>query len=443
MKIKKLFAACLVSVFGLALCGCQRSKPAVAEVMNSLPDTVVTEETSKAIPENQLASGYFYVVHNGEYYALGQPDATTYDDNSLEEESSVNPNRIMFFTTENEVNIPTLYVNRGDKLVYYSEKTLLDYIVWERYKDFGYTVGLYNIQTMLNGRCFIQTDEDSTGVLEATDLYSLYNLSSTNILFDKIGQVELSKEYLENGMIKGLLKGQKYDTELYVGSIYHYQPMTANVHAFNAMEMFGSIKYKTMQEKIYEIEIPDYFVTGYYSVNGYGFVRIVLEQDWQNGMTDFNVPLLVLEQPEGETVYPRMYSDFEPLNYYATTVEGTLGYDEMSANALKFEEETKKQSQGVSTENVAQSFLEAIRQSNITQKYVEFPKGVKCTITIEAKEKTGFVYVDFNGDQKSLKRNGTTYTLNVTGNGRRGKLVIGGFFDDYTLTMDGCHEVSE
>ena len=42
--------------------------------------------------------------------------------------------------------IPTLYLGRGDKLVFYSTNYTKDYIDYERFTDEGTSVGIYNLE---------------------------------------------------------------------------------------------------------------------------------------------------------------------------------------------------------------------------------------------------------------------------------------------------------
>jgi len=380
-----------------------------------------------------LIDNNYYVLHEGTYYPL-----YSYLNNYGNEiaEDRVVPSRMEFFTTENEINIPTLFLGQGDKLVYYSTSSLLDYITWERYYDMGYTVGCFNIQTLTNNRCYLDMEEDIPLVPDS-ELYSILNLNVNQVLLDKIGNVPITADMVDNGILIGGTKSKTYDMEVYAGTYYNHYAATANVHAFKAYELYASIEYNTLQTNIYEIMIPDYFVNGYYKVDGLGMVRIVRENAFTD-KTDFNVQLLFpTPDKDDETLYvaPYIYSTFEPLNKYETTIVNTLGYvDEITTESGNQYKDPNKQEK-----------IE-LKEAIISELEIWCPKEYHSTVTVESpsKETTGDIYIRFDDNNEIIRVNYDhlvgNYTTTFEGGDRKGTLVVTGLFNDYEITLQGCSE---
>lgn len=413
MKLLAIFALC-ITVFA----GCQREVED-DKIQDLVPAGNITTQTHRyPLSESELVDGTFYVYHNGFYYELW--DTLTSYDTEDEIPDTVDESRMSFFSTETEIDIPTLFVGNGDKLIFYSESALVDYLVWERFMDLGYTIGVYNIDTMTNGRCWVDLSEDTYNVIEGTELYDLYELGVENVLLDKIGNVQLREEYLKLGVIYGLQKSHNYELDIYTGTQYRYYTAAANIHAFSSMELFASIEYNTMRSTIYEITIPEYFVNGYYNVSGCGIVRIVFDE-YYNESTDFNQPLLLVKEGERKG----MYSTFEPLNKFSTTVEGSLGYD--AENVPKTE-----------GEEALENILEKIQTATMSEYDLFFPEGTTCTIDVVSTESGGNCYVRIGNKTYTLTKNGNTYSVTIDGKGNTGTLTISGFLDPIKIKMDGC-----
>jgi len=416
MKKIKFFIA-------LALCltmfaGCEREQED-KEIADLTPTGNITTQTHRyPMTEDELVDGTFYVYHNGFYYELWNT-LTSYE---LDEDlpSAADDTRMSFYTTETEIDIPTLFMQNGDKLIFYSESSLIDYLIWERFMDLGYTIGAYNIQTMTNGRCWVDLSEDTYNIIQGTELYDLYNLGVDNVLLDKIGNVQLREEYLKLGIIHGLEKAREYELDVYAGTQYQGYIAKANIHAFSAMEMFATIEYDTKRATIYDITIPDYFVNGYYNVMGRGIVRIVYDE-FYNENTDFNAPILLVEEGARKDIY----STCAELNQFKTTIPESVGYQ--ADNVPKTEGEV-----------IYEEFLEKIQAATVAEYDLFFPETTECTIRITSNETTGNCYLKMGRDTYPLTRNGNTYSVSVTGKGNTGTLTVSGFLSPVKIDFVGC-----
>ena len=397
--------------------GCERTteESSVADLVPT--GNISTQTCPTRVTKEQLVDGTFYVYHNGFYYELWNT-YTSYDVGNTPE--SADETRMSFFTTEDEIYVPTLFVQNGDKLIYYSESTLVDYIVWERLMDLGYTIGAYNINTMTSGRCWLDLSGDDETIIPGTELYNLYELKVDNVLLDKIGNVQLKENYLKLGIIHNLEKSQKYNLDVYTGTQYKHYVVAANIHAFSAMEVFASIEYDTKQATIYDITLPEYFINGYYNVMDKGVVRIVYDE-YYNEETDFNKPLLLVEDGKAKA----MYSTFEPLNKFQTNIAESLGY-------------TGEKPEKSKSETVYEEFLDKIQAATIGEYDLFFPAGEECVIRITSTENTGDCSVRIGNKTYALTRTGNTYSVTIEGDGSIGTLTVSGFVNPITMDFVGC-----
>lgn len=441
-KYKKSIIAALLALnmFSLSACGSETAELKKKEIEDNTKAGVIDYETSRlGIDsdskkfEEELVSGTFYVVHDGIYY----PAYTFLKNDAAEEEISdqgyryVNNERMAFYTTENVIDIPTLFP--GDHLVYYSTDTLLDYITWERYKDLGITFAVRNLQRTTAGKYYIDLTEDEEVIIPESELYEMYNLDVDNVMIDKVGGVVLDENVVQSGIIVGATKGKTYDMEVYTGTNYKHYNAIANIEAMQAYELFASIGIDTLQDYFWEIDIPDYFVNGYYDINGCGIVRILKDASYSED-TDYNEQLLFPDPDtifgkEGDYVAPAMYSEYEELNYFSnTTHEGTLGYEDPNQ-----EEETE-------TEETKLPDAAKFKEANTMEYELWFPEDKLCSIRIKSRseETTGQAIVEFDtGTESNLSYNrfDKVYELDINGKGNTGKLIINGFWFDYDIEL--------
>lgn len=393
--------------------------------------------------KEQLVTGSFYVLHEGKYYPVFSY-ASNYDfGDETKDYIAPRDQKQMYYSADNEVNIPTLFLAQGDTLVYYDTENVLDYIKWERYKDLGYTIGLYNIQQAeYSKRAYIDLEEDEGCIISGSALEDINADSLASLVsLMKIGNVDIAGDLVQNGLIHGATAGENYDLEVYDGTNYNHYIATADMHAFEAYELFASTEIKALQEFAWEIKVPDYFVDGYYKVNAIctaaqrydGLVRIVNADHFVNNPDDFNEPLLFPYTEEqiaagdvDENALLNQYSECEELNKFNTAVVGALGYED-GVKEKAFEEKA-----------------DILRTANIDTFDINFPKGADCTIMItpSVKESGGDAYVLVGNRTKSLVYNAfdNTYTTSIRGDGNTYTMFISGFWNSYDIRLGNCKQ---
>lgn len=430
----------LFTILSVTGCSLNTSKQTTTEAPGEYSFDTTGETSTLGISESdedlldKLTNNTYYVIHNNTYYPVVFDAKNAKASETLDLDNAVDDNRMLFFTEDNEKNIPTLF--EGDRLVYYSTDTLLDFLRWERYYDMGYTVGVNNLYENKIGRYYIDLDNtDDATVLEHSELYDLQNSKAEDILFDKIGGTQITKDIVDHGIITGLQKGEKYDVEVYEGTYYKHYHTTANYHAYHAYEMFASTEYKTLQDYIYEVKIPDYFVNGYYVVNKAGVLRIIKGTSY-NSDTNFNEQLLYAPNEDiatGEEIdeykNPKCYSTYPELNQFVSNKEGTLGY--------LSEEDQKKAAQ--TSEDEDSSTLPI--QASITKDFkLWLPKNKTCTIEISSstEEKTGNITVtlpDNTTKQIPYDFIKKKYIGTINGKDEIATLTINGFWKGYSVEL--------
>ena len=446
-KITKILSIGMVMAMSILFVGCGSSTTVEKkEIKDNTTAGIIDYETSrlgidsnKKDFESNLVSGTYYVVHEGIYYPAYTYLKNEAANSKLEITSYLrtNPKRMSFYTLENVVDIPTLFP--GDHLVYYSTSDMLEYVLWERYKDLGATFGIRNLEKNKSGKYYVDLTADEECAIPDSELYDFYKLTVDDVMIDKVGGVVVDDDVVQDGIIIGATKGKAYDMEVYTGTYYKHYNAVANIEAMKAYELFTSINIDTLQDCFWEIDVPDYFVTGYYDINGTGIIRVVKEPSYSEE-TDFNVQLLFPDNEknnfsstdENGYIAPAMYSECPDFNYFSTSQnEGTLGYVDPEAEA---KEEEEKSNELVLPD--ASKFKEA----NAIEYELWFPEGKLCTIQIKSKsgETTGQAVVDFeNGASSSLSYNrfDQVYEMTVNGKGNKGKITISGFWFDYDIEL--------
>jgi len=250
-----------------------------------------TKTVTEASSVDELTSGYYYIWHNPDsnniFDDLSEPGDniifTLCPSGDVNWDRDVYVNHMIWFTSANDYSIPTLYP--GDKLLYVSDRSIpYKGITWNRFCDYGYTIGVGNLVgddsdhyhiVSENGKNFKGYVYDKS---DAVDLNSYAGV--TDLFLDKVGGVPVRKNSIsEGGTVSNLDKDQMYLCEWYTGSFYQDFEMTADVHAFCFLEEFTTKDYDFLHSNVIEITIPEWFKTGYYYVNGSGLFRYISSSD--------------------------------------------------------------------------------------------------------------------------------------------------------------------
>lgn len=307
-------------------------------------------EPIDGVKADGLIDGNYYVKH-GDYYYILQTDITkNYTEN---DDQGTNCRRIISMSEAANSKIPTLYLGRGDKLVFYSTNYTKDYIDYERFTDEGTSVGIYNLEKndyndlyTINikekSKRYMYINESSSASILSKDFKPNSDKDFTYLTIGSIGKTKVSDDILSKaGIIKGLKAGKNYKMAIYNGTVENDYVFTADTHYYSGMEHYEEANVPLVDGYTQEIEIPDYFLDGYYCINMSSFVRIVRESDYTDD-TDFNVRLLEINKVttsvtndtkvDSETNETKLYSSIPKLNKYTAYTEGSFGYQDTSSD---------------------------------------------------------------------------------------------------------------
>lgn len=237
-----------------------------------------TDEILTAVTMADLLPGHFYVKTGDSFFLLPIEDQN-YDttkeifssDDTKNGMISQEDNRLVNFTYK-DLTIPTLYKN--DQLIYVSDGSISTF-VWERFKDYGYSIGLSGLQLASSGK--IKSQEATMAAMGSTAEAAIASLTipeGADITVDKINGTALSSQYInDGGIITGMSRDAVANVDLYIGTQHVPISISADTKYFKSFELYSTDKYALSTDGYAIVEIPSYLRSGYYLVNGSGFVK--------------------------------------------------------------------------------------------------------------------------------------------------------------------------
>lgn len=244
-----------------------------------------------------------------------------YNFKNKEKEEAIEYPRSIWVSSDEDDTIPT--VTKDDLLIYVSSTEVPDGILFERFADYGYSIGISNMIEDGGGHYYIEyaaVDEDdykhyvdmNSDAAQVSELEPI-----TKLYLDQVGNIKVDEETVsDGGSVLELTKDKSYICEFYTGTFYQDFKLTANIHSFSSLERFTSYDYEFMHSNFIVISIPEYFKSGYYFVNGVGLFRYVAEEDESiyNGEAydeniDWNDPIIVYNE-NGEMIENPSDPDF-------------------------------------------------------------------------------------------------------------------------------------
>ena len=321
-------------------------------------------------------------------------------------DSSVDDSNAVWFADDTDKAIPTPY--EGDYLLYVSSTETPDPIQFVRYADYGYTIGISNLETQNNnGHYFLMIDEDdyTTYIDKNSDAAAITAFKDVNNLYlDKVGDMDINNSTVsDGGTVTGLKKGEAYKCEFYTGSYYQDFKLTANVRSFGYLEDFTTYNYKFLHSSCIKIDLPNYLKSGYYYVKNLGMFRYVSNKDKNaynnkayDTAIDWNDPIIVIK--DGQVLE-------DPTDPDTDENAGDAGLSENDynvENANELEQKTKSW-EYINTENKLTATIKltnAIGNEEESILTVTKPNGEEVTV----QEKEGvYVFQDFSAQVGTYK----------------------------------------
>ncbi|MCR5339267.1 MAG: hypothetical protein K6E75_12005 [Lachnospiraceae bacterium] len=192
--------------------------------------------------------------------------------------------RNIWFEEGTDKNIPT--VTRKDVLLYVSKTDIPEEIIFERFYDNGYSIGIAGMQEDKGGHYYIpyavsREDDYKYYIDQESGASVLAGFEGIERLYlDKAGEEMVSRENVSaGGCLVGLNKDKAYDCQFYTGTFYQDFKLNANVRTFTSLERFESHEYSFLHANCISLALPAYLKSGYYLVLGKGMIRYVSPED--------------------------------------------------------------------------------------------------------------------------------------------------------------------
>lgn len=255
----------------------------------------------KGYTVKELQPDTYYVQHGDLYYPVAKGELTV-ENHGEEIAKEANPDRAVWYTLD-ECMIPTMYQN--DSLVYVTKGGVPTSFVWERFEDEGFSIGVKGLKKLDSGN--YATIVDKTNInLQSSCYPPLKTLSGgSELMIDKVGgTTKLTEANVSRcGSITGLEAYKNYTIDFYSGTQCITQEVTADTHIFGSFELYQTSNYAFDNAGFIRIEVPDYFLSGYYYINGAGLFKYVDNSSDMGIINDnFNAPYYLGKDEKGNVI---------------------------------------------------------------------------------------------------------------------------------------------
>ena len=311
-QIKYIFTCCIMAL-PLLLTGCDREVVIFRE--NTDPQKVSSEDM---VPETP------YVMDGTGFILTGDVSG-----NFSGAVSIADPKRVLWMEKKESL-VPTMY--RKSLIAMKSNTTDLKSVSCERFRDAGYSIGIYG--AVFNEETGMIDFNAQSNIGEATPAYQAIDTSlSTEIHLESINGTKVTADMLDgSGILNCFEKDKSYTIGYYAGTEYKTCPITASTHMLSSWETF-SLTDITMTKKGYlAIEIPEDFKSGWYYIGGAGLVKY-LDEDY--GGEDLTGDALNVDYFDSEAERQQAYSQSYSVDFSEKTLNPTVEviYDKSSVSS--------------------------------------------------------------------------------------------------------------
>lgn len=283
---KRIIICSVTVIMAFALISCGRKNKPVNDGVTTL---------------DEIQSGVVYIERpNATYDRLYFPSKGTVDYGDVPDTPE---NSRMFWLTEDNMKSVPVFRQGTDKLVIYNSGNFEELQHFERYEYLGYTIGLRNLSRLDSGRIIIPIDPDDKSTCIGSDcdeLINLYNEDNlTYVTLEKLGDKSLrvmdsqgkpTNLFTRAGTLKGLTANEKWQADIYAGTKYRKYTFTSNLQVLCSMDISATLDYRFNNSKnTIEVNVPTFFHTGFYNVDGQGFMLYVPKGVELTDNTDYNV----------------------------------------------------------------------------------------------------------------------------------------------------------
>lgn len=180
----------------------------------------------------------------------------------------VDQSRVIYMYDDQPM-IPEHY--KGEIIAYSSTSAEAPDITLERFKDMGYSLGIYGGEIQEDGYYHMDSKSNVCPDSEAEELFS--KVASSKIRIVSIGNVPIKNVVDQgSGIITSLEKGKPYLMEFYAGTFFYRIYFTPDTQFLKAMELYNyeASEFKDTQNGYKNFETPETLRSGYYLINNSG-----------------------------------------------------------------------------------------------------------------------------------------------------------------------------
>lgn len=230
-------------------------------------NTEDTTNTNGPYSVDQIQSGLYIMTKDGKFYT---PD--TSGQNFTNEVTASDPRRIIYSYEDSKV-IPTMYAD--DKLVYFTTGSIPDNFGVEKFRDAGYTFGLYGISKSSGGEyVFTESSFIPDSTLEAS-----FNGYISNGDIGVLQSVDGKPLDVDNFSVAGTYKCDKKDQKVKIafmkGTFYSEVEAFADEHVWYSAETSNVLSYETTKNGFIVLNLPNGLKDGdFISVMNTGLIQV-------------------------------------------------------------------------------------------------------------------------------------------------------------------------
>lgn len=285
----KFFASILIFIMGsLFLTGC---KPIFQQKIDPYAQV--------RIKKDEMQNDVFYIKDGTEFVSVLAANTEKAMDISGKK-------RIMAFLTLDYKTVPTLYKN--EIIAIASEKVELPPINVTRFREVGYSIGMYGLQLDEDG---YYTGELKKNVYKFSNTYSLLSETSpsNNIRIVAINNEPVSREMISSsGVFNCMEKNAEYTIDYYAGTRYRTDTMISDVLTLEEYEYYTISDTSDSKNGYISYKMPDDAKSGWYYIKDAGMFRyIAFPKGVDESAIDMNEPYYT-SQEERDASFSQKYS---------------------------------------------------------------------------------------------------------------------------------------
>lgn len=265
----------------------------VMSLLAGCGDIEIFEDTSnknKAVSLNkdELENGTYYVKRDTKFYAIHKLGMSS-------EGNDIDLSKCAWMV-EDEKMLPEYYQN--ELIAKSSTKIDKKQMVLERFKDCGYSIGVYGA-TYEDGYITLTTNNNLVPQSDAKK--KLENDKSPNIMIETINGVPVTENMINDaGIITGFDKDASYEITFFAGTSYGKTTITADTHFLQSFELYNVKDYEMTKNGYMAIHLPQDLESGYYRLDSEGFFKYYnfKREEGDVAEVDYNIPYYASEEDQ-------------------------------------------------------------------------------------------------------------------------------------------------